>query len=100
MFQLLYFLVHAISPILVPVCFFCAWMMTILVVWNISSAIAQGVSKTKRLHSIPCANCQYFTGDYRLKCTVKPSDALTEEAINCSDYCPVPGYSLHSPDSL
>ena len=39
-----------------------------------------------KLHQIPCARCAFFTRDYRLKCTVHPSKALTEEAINCLDY--------------
>jgi hypothetical protein len=28
----------------------------------------------------------FFTNDYRLKCTVHPVKACTEEAINCSDF--------------
>lgn len=38
------------------------------------------------MHQIPCSNCQFFTNDYRLKCTVNPSVANTERAINCCDY--------------
>lgn len=86
MFQILYFVIHTIRPILVPVCFICAWMLMILMAWSLWSTIANGVTNTKRLHSIPCANCQYFTGDYRLKCTVRPSIALSEAAINCADF--------------
>ena len=75
MFQILYYLVHAIQPVLVP-----------LSLW---SMVTDGVANAKRMHSIPCANCQYFTGDYRLKCTVQPHIALTEEAIDCPDYRPI-----------
>ena len=46
----------------------------------------QGVAKLKRLHQIPCSNCAFFTGDYRLKCPVHPHEALSEEAIGCFDY--------------
>ncbi|NJR69347.1 MAG: hypothetical protein HC771_12300 [Synechococcales cyanobacterium CRU_2_2] len=35
---------------------------------------------------MPCSNCRYFTGDYRLKCTVNPYVALSEEAIGCRDF--------------
>ncbi len=45
-----------------------------------------GINYVKRLHQIPCSRCTFFTGDYRLKCTVHPYSALTETAINCSDY--------------
>jgi hypothetical protein len=40
----------------------------------------------KRLHQIPCSNCVFFTGEYNLKCTVHPCNALSEEAIGCKDY--------------
>ncbi|MBD1922308.1 hypothetical protein H6F77_14625 [Microcoleus sp. FACHB-831] len=88
MFQLLYFLVHAIQPILVPVCFLCAWMLTILFGWSIWTAIADTQRNAKRMHSIPCAECKYFTGDYHLKCTVQPYIAMSPEAIDCPDYRP------------
>ncbi len=38
------------------------------------------------MHQIPCSNCKFFTNDHRLKCTVSPSIANTEQAINCGDY--------------
>jgi hypothetical protein len=40
------------------------------------------------MHQIPCTGCQFFTDDYRLKCTVHPSKANTEEAIHCCDFQP------------
>lgn len=55
-------------------------------VWRIIYTLRQGVGYVKRLHQIPCSRCTYFTGDYRLKCTVHPIFALTEEAIGCVDY--------------
>lgn len=88
MFQLLYFLIHAIQPFLVPICFFCAWSLVILLAWNLWSLMRDSVTISKRLHQIPCSNCQYFTGDYRLKCTVQPSIANSEAAIDCFDYQP------------
>ncbi|HEY9823404.1 MAG TPA: hypothetical protein V6D35_21935 [Candidatus Sericytochromatia bacterium] len=45
------------------------------------------MATAKRMHQIPCTGCQFFTNDYHLKCTVRPSIANSEEAINCSDYC-------------
>jgi hypothetical protein len=39
------------------------------------------------MHKIPCPNCQFFTNDHRLKCTIKPLIANTEDAISCQDYC-------------
>ena len=86
MFQLLYFLVNAIRPFLVPICFFCAWTLTIIFAWSLWTTIRDSVSTSKRMHQIPCPDCQFFTGDYRLKCTVQPSIANSEDAITCSDY--------------
>ena len=86
MFKLLYPLIHAIQPFLVPICFFFAWALMLSIAWSLWSAIADGVTKAKRMHQIPCANCEFFTSDYRLKCTVHPTIANTEEAIGCSDY--------------
>ncbi|MGV0025026.1 hypothetical protein [Phormidesmis priestleyi] len=90
MFQLLYPLVHAIQPFLVPICFFFAWTFILLTVWSLVSMTLSGFSKVREMHRIPCADCQYFTGDYTLKCTVHPSTALSEDAINCPDYAPAP----------
>ena len=50
----------------------------------------ESVDTARQMHQIPCANCQYFTGDYGLKCTVHPSIALSKEAIHCPDYDPTP----------
>ncbi|MDY7052363.1 hypothetical protein H4N54_23365 [Limnospira fusiformis KN01] len=49
-------------------------------------AIKDGLKNVKKLHNIPCSRCAFFTGDYRLKCTVHPCKALSEEAINCRDF--------------
>lgn len=88
MFQFLYFLIHTLQPVLALLCFVTAWTLIILPMWTIWMAARDAIAIGGRLHQIPCANCQYFTGDYRLKCTVRPSSALTEQAINCFDYYP------------
>ena len=88
MFELLRFLIHAIQPFLVPICFLLAWSLTFLLAWNLWSAFKDSVTKAKRMHQIPCPGCQFFTNDYRLKCTVHPTIANSELAIHCSDYCP------------
>jgi hypothetical protein len=55
-------------------------------IWTLYSALRDSYAVAKRMHEIPCANCQYFTNDYRLKCPVQPTIANTEQAILCSDY--------------
>ncbi|MBV6623535.1 MAG: hypothetical protein KI793_11460 [Rivularia sp. (in: Bacteria)] len=88
MFQILYYLVNAIQPFLVPICFVCAWSLIILIGWSMWTAARDSINTAKQMHQIPCSGCQYFTDDYRLKCTVNPSMANTEEAIECIDYQP------------
>ena len=50
------------------------------------TAARDSIMTAKQMHQIPCSGCQYFTDDYRLKCTVNPTIANTEEAIECLDY--------------
>lgn len=54
--------------------------------WRSLKITKQAVDHLKRLHQVPCSNCAYFTGDYRLKCTVNPIVAMSEEAIGCRDF--------------
>ncbi|MCU0536753.1 MAG: hypothetical protein MUD14_22930 [Hydrococcus sp. Prado102] len=86
MIQLLRSLIQAIQPFLVPVCFVVAWSFIILLAWTLWSAVRDTTARAKQMHEIPCPNCQFFTNDYRLKCTVNPTTANTEQAIDCSDY--------------
>ncbi len=85
-FSLLRGLIYAIQPFLTPLCFVMAWGIVLIVGWSILAALRDGVKQVKQLHQIPCANCQFFTNSYYLKCPVHPSMALSEEAIGCRDY--------------
>lgn len=88
MFELLQPVVRAIQPLLVPICFVAAWSFILLLGWSLWTALRDTVHRSQQLHKIPCADCQFFTRDYHLKCTVHPFTALSEEAINCVDYEP------------
>lgn len=57
-----------------------------LVGWSLGSVVKDTIEVAKTMHEIPCANCLYFTDDHRLKCTLHPKIANTEQAIDCSDY--------------
>ena len=66
---------------------FTVWTVVATVLyWRLIAIAQQGVNHLKRLHQIPCDNCAYFTGDYRLKCTVNPTIAMSETAIGCRDF--------------
>lgn len=85
-FATLYYLIKAIQPVLPYVCFFCAWLFVILLVSNLFTAAKDAIARSKKMHQRPCSKCLYFTDDYRLKCTVQPTIANTENAIGCLDY--------------
>ena len=36
---------------------------------------------------IPCRRCQYFNDNQFLKCTLHPATALTNQSVDCRDYC-------------
>ncbi|MEO1006099.1 MAG: hypothetical protein AAFW67_09670 [Cyanobacteria bacterium J06638_38] len=54
--------------------------------WRLFTIVKQGINHLQRLHQVPCSKCAYFTGDYRLKCTVNPTVAMSETAIGCRDF--------------
>ncbi|MEM9090931.1 MAG: hypothetical protein AAGC93_19565 [Cyanobacteria bacterium P01_F01_bin.53] len=62
--------------------------MATLLVWSTLRTLHKGITHVRSLHQIPCHNCAFFTGDYRLKCTVEPITACTEHAIGCCHFEP------------
>jgi hypothetical protein len=86
--EIISFIIHGIEPFIVPLCFVTAWGVIILLAWSLWTATRDSVKTAQQMHKIPCPNCQFFTNNYRLKCTVHPSIANTEEAISCCDYQP------------
>lgn len=84
----------SISHILVlAIQLFSAWSLVFLLVWSVFKTGSQGINHLKKLHEVPCSGCAFFTNDYRLKCTVHPCKALSEEAIGCRDF--EPGYTYN-----
>jgi hypothetical protein len=67
----------------------CIFIVLFSLARSLWMTLQQGWSQVRRLHQIPCPDCIYFTGNYHLKCTVCPSKALNESAIDCRDYEPV-----------
>jgi hypothetical protein len=54
--------------------------------WSTWKTLKEDLRHLRRLHQIPCDRCVFFTGEHNLKCTVHPSRAFHEEAIDCPDY--------------
>lgn len=86
MLEILSFILQLLPIIIVPICFISAWTLVILVILSLWTTVRDSVTVAKKMHEIPCVGCQFFTDDYHLKCTVHPSTANTEEAINCLDF--------------
>ncbi|MBE9031887.1 hypothetical protein IQ266_19310 [filamentous cyanobacterium LEGE 11480] len=63
-----------------------AWSLVILGGVQVWRMFTEGTAHARRLHQIPCPGCQYFSGDYTLKCALHPSQAGTEDAIDCMDF--------------
>jgi hypothetical protein len=88
--QLIFLLAHQITqwmqPILGPICIAVAWATVIFGVWHIWATVRDSVARARQMHQIPCADCQYFSGNYLLKCPLHPKEALTEAAVGCRDY--------------
>lgn len=68
------------------ICSLLAWLLVGVSLFKIRQVTVSGLTYIKKLHQVPCSGCVYFTGDYRLKCTVNPYIALSEDAINCRDF--------------
>jgi hypothetical protein len=73
---------------MILVCSILAWGMTLTILWTVFCQVQSGFASVKRLHQVPCHQCQYFTNSHHLKCTVNPHIACSESAINCGDYQP------------
>lgn len=75
----------AFKPILLHLRFIGGYSLLGLVGWSLVSFAIDAYNTAKKMHQIPCTKCRFFTGDHRLKCTVNPHVANTEEAIDCPD---------------
>lgn len=42
----------------------------------------------KPRHKFLCYRCRYFGDNPYIKCALHPNTVLTEQAVNCTDYCP------------
>ncbi len=68
--------------------FFISFWLFLMIVFSFTvvRAFKKGAEQLKKLHQIPCYKCDFFTNDYRLKCTVHPTIACSEEALGCTDF--------------
>jgi hypothetical protein len=89
MLRLITHVLQESQDFLKPLFFLSAWFLLFALTSTLFRAIADVIKRTKKMHAIPCSDCSYFTNDYRLKCTVQPHLASTEQAVSCPDFCRV-----------
>jgi hypothetical protein len=78
-------LVIALSPL----SFVFIWVIFLLILQKIRSHLDNKITfSINSVHQVPCKNCKFFANNHYLKCAVKPDIVMTEEAVNCSEYCP------------
>ena len=88
MLVLLAKLIVFIRPLIPAVCMVLAWGTMALAAWTLIGAVRSALANVRQMHQIPCARCRYATHDYRLKCSVQPVEAFSEQAIGCLDFEP------------
>ncbi|MCU0535651.1 MAG: hypothetical protein MUD14_17305 [Hydrococcus sp. Prado102] len=54
-----------------------AWLLVGSIFLSLWKTTKAGIVHLKKLHQVPCSRCAFFTGDYRLKCTVNPLMAMS-----------------------
>lgn len=73
----------------IPLGFMMVWIIIVLMTSDFWTVARHGILSVKHLQQVPCKSCQFFKNNPYLQCAVHPSRALTAEAVNCSDYCPL-----------
>ncbi|BAZ79528.1 hypothetical protein PN497_21680 [Sphaerospermopsis kisseleviana CS-549] len=75
-----------------PLSFVFIWAIFLFIVQKLRSHADNKIAfSVNGLHQVPCKNCKFFSNNHYLKCAVRPDIVLTEEAMNCSEYCPKKG---------
>lgn len=54
--------------------------------WTANNTI---ISLKNIKQKLPCSQCRFAANNHYLKCAVQPTVAFTQEATNCSDFCPL-----------
>lgn len=72
-----------------PLGFIIGWVVFLLMLQKIRSFLNyKMVFPINSSHKVPCKNCRFYSNNNYIKCAVKPSIVLTDEAMNCSEYSP------------
>ena len=75
-----------IQPAMPSICAVLAWSLVVAIALSFITTIRRGIANLQKMHKVPCSRCAFSSSDYRLKCSVRPSAAFSEEAIGCYDF--------------
>lgn len=73
---------------LIPVWGVIAWALLVCTTSELWKLLRFRHTDLKKNQQVPCRNCRFFSSNFYLKCAVRPTDALTDRATDCSDFCP------------
>jgi hypothetical protein len=88
--------IHQVRPVdffglnlvwLLPIWGAIVWLLLLGTASEAWKLVRSNTTTVKQGQRVPCRNCRYFSNNFYLKCAVRPSDALTERATDCSDFC-------------
>ncbi len=64
----------------------CSTIVLLTATCNYLSKVIRPPIKSSETDKLPCRSCQYFNSNYHLKCAVRPTDVMTDRALECRDY--------------
>lgn len=75
-----------IQPAIPVICAIIAWSLVCAIALSLIATSRRSIANLRKLHQVPCSRCIFSTSDYRLKCSVHPTEAFSEDAIGCYDF--------------
>lgn len=75
-----------IQPAIPVICAMIAWSLVSAIALSFITTVRRSIANLRKVYQIPCSRCAFSTSDYRLKCSVRPTEAFSEEAIGCYDF--------------
>jgi hypothetical protein len=63
------------------------WLLLLCTASETWKLLRSNANTAKQGQRVPCKNCRFFSSNFYLKCAVRPGDALTDRAVDCTDFC-------------
>lgn len=70
--------------------FLIGWAITVFAYLSLAKETREAAREAKfkllHGHKVPCYHCYFYSSNAYLKCAVRPTAVLTEQASDCADY--------------